>query len=69
MISNGIGGAGILLAILIYVVPAAILLAVLYWVIRSAVGSTLRQHQLWLETRDRDGRRGPTGAIGNDPTN
>ena len=69
MISNGIGGAGILVAILIYAIPAAILLAALYWVIRSAVGSALRRHQLWLEARDLDNRRGPTGAIGNDPTN
>ncbi|KJC64637.1 hypothetical protein SAMN06295879_2117 [Agreia bicolorata] len=60
---------GILSSLLIYLVFAAIVLFALHWVIRSAVQSALRRHQLWLEARDRDIRRGPTGAIGNNPTN
>ena len=59
--------SGILSSLLIYLVFAAIVLFALHWVIRSAVQSALRRHQLWLEARDRDVRRGPTGAIGNDP--
>lgn len=69
MISSGFNLSGILVAILAYAVPVAIVLFASYWVIRSAVGSALRRHQLWLEARDRDSRRGPTGAVGNDPTN
>jgi hypothetical protein len=67
MISNGIGGAGILVAILIYAIPAAILLAALYWVIRSAIGSALRRHQLWLDARN-NLPPGPTGAIPTNPS-
>ena len=60
---------GILTSLLIYLVLAAILLLALHWIIRSAVQSALRRHQIWIEARDRDNRRGPTGAVGNDPTN
>ncbi|WP_368499891.1 hypothetical protein [Herbiconiux sp. A18JL235] len=52
------------LGLLIYLVFAAILLAVLYWVIRSAVGSALRRHQLWLDAQNNI-PPGPTGAVGN----
>jgi uncharacterized membrane protein YdjX (TVP38/TMEM64 family) len=51
------------------VAMTAVMFYLLHWVIRSAVQSALRRHQFWLEARDRDARRGPTGAIGNDPAN
>ncbi|GAA2250695.1 hypothetical protein N1031_20255 [Herbiconiux moechotypicola] len=57
-----------ILGLLIYLVFAATLLAVLYWVIRSAVGSALRRHQLWLDARNNI-PPGPVGAVGNIPHN
>ena len=53
MVSTGFNGAGIILVILAYAIPAAIILFALHWVIRSAVGSALRRHELWLEERRR----------------
>ena len=45
-------GFGLFVNILIFAIPAAIALIALYWVIRFAVGSALRNHQLWLDTRN-----------------
>ncbi|MBU1587362.1 MAG: hypothetical protein KKH51_05380, partial [Actinobacteria bacterium] len=62
MISSGFNFSGILVAILIYAIPAAIVLFALYWVIRSSVECALRRHQIWLDSQRGSG---PTGAIGN----
>jgi hypothetical protein len=53
MFSTGFSGAGIIIMILAYAIPAAIILFALHWVIRSAVGSALRRHELWLDDRRR----------------
>ncbi|MCS5735801.1 hypothetical protein [Herbiconiux daphne] len=66
MISNGFNPSGILIAILAYAIPVAIILFASYWVIRSAVGSALRRHQIWLDAQ-KNILPGPTGAIGNIP--
>ncbi|MCS5732433.1 hypothetical protein [Herbiconiux daphne] len=62
MISSGFNLSGILIAILAYAVPVAIVLFAAYWVIRSAVGSALKRHQYWLDTRN-----APTGGMGLPP--
>ncbi|MCS5716426.1 hypothetical protein NVV95_17910 [Herbiconiux sp. CPCC 205716] len=62
MISSGFNLSGILIAILAYAVPAAIVLFAAYWVIRSAVGSALKRHQYWLDTRS-----APGGGVGIPP--
>ncbi|SDY76861.1 hypothetical protein [Herbiconiux ginsengi] len=64
MVSTGFSWFGILVVILVYAVPAAIILFALYWVIRSAVGSALRRHELWLEERRRVPPAGSAGGAG-----